>query len=278
MDSGMAGILWLASYPKSGNTWVRIFLANLILNEPDPVPFDRIGTVCPGEAQEVWFRPFTDRPVSELSRFEIAKLRGQAQSRAAGLTKNIVPLKTHNYLGKDCGQPLIAMEVTRGAIYILRDPRDVALSSSEFFGVPLGQTIETMSDNDALGLPARGMVYEVMSSWSIHVKSWTHRRAGNFLVVRYEDLLADPYGEFGKIARKLGITTEEARIRRAVEHASFKTLQQLERETGFIERSDASERFFRSGRSGGWKDALTPEQAKRIERDHREQMKRFGYL
>ena len=170
------------------------------------------------------------------------------------------------------------MEVTRGAIYILRDPRDVALSSSEFFGVPLGQTIETMSDNDALGLPARGMVYEAMSSWSVHVKSWTHRRAGNFLVVRYEDLLADPYGEFGKIARKLGITTEEARIRRAVEHASFKTLRHMEQETGFIERSDASERFFRSGRSGGWKDALTQDQAKRIERGHREQMKRFGYL
>jgi len=274
----MAGILWLASYPKSGNTWLRVFLANLILNEPAPVPFDRLASVGPGEAQELWFRPFTDRPVSELSRLEIAKLRGRAQIRAAGITKNIVPLKTHNYLGEDCGQPLIAREVTRAAIYILRDPRDVALSSAEFFGVPLGQTIETMSDKNALGLPAKGMVYEAMSSWSIHVKSWTQRRIGKLIVVRYEDLLADPYGQFGKIARKLGITTEEARIRRAVEHASFKTLQRMERETGFTERTDASERFFRSGRSGAWKDALTPEQAKRIERDHREQMKRFGYL
>ena len=274
----MAGILWLASYPKSGNTWMRVFLANLILNEPEPVPFDRLGSVCPGEAQEVWFRPFTDRPVSELSRVEIAKLRGQAQTRAARLTKNIVPLKTHNHLGEDCGHPLIAREVTRGAIYILRDPRDVALSSTEFFGVPLGKTIETMGKIDALGLPAPGMVYEAMSSWSIHVKSWTQPRRGGFLVVRYEDLLTDPYGEFGKIAKKLGITTEDARIRRAVEHASFKTLQKMERKTGFIERSKASKKFFRSGRSGGWKDALTPGQAKRIERDHHEQMKRFGYL
>jgi hypothetical protein len=274
----MAGILWLASYPKSGNTWLRIFLANLILNEPAPVPFDRLPSVCPGEAQELWFRPFTDRPVSELSRLEIAKLRGQAQTRAAGLTNNIIPLKTHNYLGKDCGQPLIAMEVTRGAIYILRDPRDVALSSTEFFGVPLGQTIETMSDKNALGLPAKGMVYEAVSSWSNHVKSWTQRRLGKLIVVRYEDLLADPYGEFGNIAMKLGITTEKARIRRAVKHASFKTLQRMEKKTGFIERANASEMFFRSGRSGGWKDALTPVQANRIERDHREQMKRFGYL
>jgi hypothetical protein len=274
----MAGILWLASYPKSGNTWMRIFLANLILNEPEPVPFDRIGSICPGEAQEIWFKPFTDRPVSELSRVEIAKLRQRAQARAAGLTKHIVPLKTHNFLGEDCGHPLIDMKVTRAAIYILRDPRDVALSSTEFFGVSLGKTIETMNKEDALGLPAPGMVYEALSSWSIHVKSWTQRSHGKLHVVRYEDLLADPYGEFGKIARKLGITTEEARIRRAVGHASFKTLQQMEQETGFIERWESSKRFFRSGRSGAWKDELTPAQAKRIERDHREQMKRFGYL
>jgi len=193
--------------------------------------------------------------------------------------KNIVPLKTHNYLGDDCGHPLIAMEATRGSIYILRDPRDVALSLTDHFGVPVDETIQIMNKEGAIGYAKAGeTVYEALSSWSIHVKSWTQRRHGKLHVVRYEDILADPFGELGKIARKLGITTEEARIRRAVEHASFKILQQMERETGFIERSEFSEKFFRSGRSGGWKDELTPEQAERIERDHREQMKRFGYL
>jgi len=275
----MAGILWIASYPKSGNTWVRIFLANLILNEAAPVPFERIGSVCPGEAHEVWFKPFTERPVSELSRAEVAKLRSQAQMRAAGLMKHVLPLKTHNYLGEDCGHPLLAMAATRGSIYILRDPRDVVLSSADHFGVSVDETIENMNKEGAIGhaIPGRS-VYEALSTWSIHVKSWTQRQHDRLIVIRYEDLLADPYGEFGKIARKLGIATEEARIRRAVEHASFKTLQQMERETGFIERSDASEKFFRSGRSGGWKDELSSAQAKRIERDHREQMTRFGYL
>ena len=275
----MAGILWIASYPKSGNTWVRIFLANLILNEPEPVPFARIGSVCPGEAHEIWFRPFTDRPVSELSRAEIAKLRCHVQMCAARTMKHIIPLKTHNYLGEDCGHPLISMEATRAVIYILRDPRDVALSVADQFGVSVAETIEIMNKEGATGLATPGhSVHEVMSSWSIHVKSWTQMRQGKLHVVRYEDLLADPYGELGKIARKLGITTEEARIRRAVGHASFKTLQEMERDKGFAERSEFSERFFRSGRSGVWKDELTPELAKRIERDHREQMKRFGYL
>ena len=275
----MAGILWIASYPKSGNTWVRIFLANLILNEPEPVPFARIGSVCPGEAHEIWFRPFTDRPVSELSRAEIAKLRCHVQMCAARTMKHIIPLKTHNHLGEDCGHPLISMEATRAVIYILRDPRDVALSVADQFGVSVAETIEIMNKEGATGLATPGhSVHEVMSSWSIHVKSWTQMRQGKLHVVRYEDLLADPYGELGKIARKLGITTEEARIRRAVGHASFKTLQEMERDKGFAERSEFSETFFRSGRSGVWKDELTPELAKRIERDHREQMKRFGYL
>ena len=275
----MAGILWIASYPKSGNTWVRIFLANLILNEPEPVPFARIGSVCPGEAHEIWFRPFTDRPVSELSRAEIAKLRCHVQMCAARTMKHIIPLKTHNYLGEDCGHPLISMEATRAVIYILRDPRDVALSVADQFGVSVAETIEIMNKEGTTGLATPGhSVHEVLSSWSTHVRSWTQMRHGKLHVVRYEDRLADPYGELGKIARKLGITTEEARIRRAVGHASFKTLQEMERETGFAERSEFSERFFRSGRSGAWKDELTPELAKRIERDHREQMKRFGYL
>jgi len=275
----MAGILWLASYPKSGNTWVRIFIANLILNEPEPVPFARIGSVCAGEAHEIWFRPFTDRPVSELSRAEIAKLRSRVQICAARAMKHITPMKTHNYRGEDCGYPLISVEATRAVIYILRDPRDVALSAADHYGVPVAETIKTMNKESTIGNATPGhVVHEVHSSWSIHVKSWTEHRQGKLHVVRYEDLLADPYGEFGKIARKLGITTEEARIRRAVGHASFDTLQGMERDRGFDERSEYSEKFFRSGRSGGWKEALTPGQAKRIERDHGEQMKRFGYL
>jgi hypothetical protein len=152
----MAGILWLASYPKSGNTWMRIFLANLILNEPEPVPFERINSICPGEAHEDWFKPFTDRPVSELSRVEIAKLRWRAQMRAAKLMKHILPLKTHNYLGEDCGYPLIAMEGTRAAIYILRDPRDIALSATDHFGVSVGETIEIMNKEGAIGHATAG--------------------------------------------------------------------------------------------------------------------------
>jgi hypothetical protein len=121
-------------------------------------------------------------------------------------------------------------------------------------------------------------VHELMGSWSDHVRSWTRWKHTPLLLLRYEDMLADSLGQLGRVARKLGISQHEARIRKAVEFSSFKTLQAQEAQTGFIEKSVNSQRFFRSGRAGGWGDVLTPAQAAAIERDHGEQMRRFGYL
>ena len=275
----MPGILWLASYPKSGNTWMRTFLANLILDAPDPVPLKAIGKLCPSEHSEMWFQPFVDRPIAELEGKEIAALRTRAQERVVSLNKNIVPMKTHSYLGEDCGHPIISMKATYGAVYIIRDPRDVVISAADHFGKTLDEMIEMMADPLGTGMPMPGIiVHELHSSWSNHVESWTKWNHPGILVVRYEDLLVDPMHQFGLVARHFGIATDMARIKKAVEFSSFKQLQQLEADQGFVERSIHSEKFFRSGRSGDWKEKLTAAQVKQIERDHAEQMKRYGYL
>ncbi len=275
----MSGILWLASYPKSGNTWMRVFLANLILNEQEPLALQRINEVCSSEPNEIWFKPLTKTPPGELSDKKIAALRTKAQERAARLNKNIIPMKTHSFLGKDYGYPTISVKATMGVIYIVRDPRDVVISAADHYGLTLDQAIEMMNDKTTRG---RGMtgntVYERMSSWSEHVKSWTRWKHTPLQVLRYEDMLGDPLGQLGMVARKLGITHDEARIRRAVEFSSFKTLQAQEAQTGFIEKSVNSARFFRAGRAGAWRDKLSAAQAAAIERDHAVQMRRFGYL
>lgn len=275
----MSGILWLASYPKSGNTWIRVFLANLILNEAEPLALKRINEVCSSEPNEIWFKPLTKTPVSELSNKKIAALRAKAQERAASLNKNIMPMKTHSFFGKDFGYPTISVKASIGVIYIVRDPRDVLISAADHYGLTFDQAIEMMNDKTARG---RGMagntVSERMSSWSEHVKSWTRWKHSPLMVLRYEDMLADPLGQLGGVARKLGITQDEARIKRAVEFSSFKALQAQEAQSGFVEKSVNSDRFFRSGRSGGWRDKLSADQAAAIERDHGVQMRRFAYL
>ncbi len=276
----MPGILWLASYPKSGNTWMRVFLANLILNEPDPLPLQRINEVCSSEPNEVWFKPFAkDGALAGLSEKRIAQLRVKAQERAVSLNKNVLPMKTHSLCGKDHGYPTISVKATVGVIYILRDPRDVVISAADHYGLTLDQGVQMMADKTSRG---RGMpgntVHELMGSWSDHVRSWTAWKHTPLLVLRYEDMLADSLGQLGAVARKLGITQDEARIKRAVEFSSFKKLQAQEADTGFSEKSVNSQRFFRSGRAGGWREVLTPAQAAAIETVHGEQMRRFGYL
>ncbi|WP_193366797.1 sulfotransferase domain-containing protein [Pelagibius marinus] len=275
----MPGILWLASYPKSGNTWMRAFLANLILDAPEPLPLKHIGEACPSEPSEIWFEPFADKPVAELTAKEIAPLRTRAQERVVSLNKNVVPMKTHSYLGEDFGYPIFSMKATYGAVYIIRDPRDVAVSAADHFGKTLDEMIAYMDDALATCAPMAGqIVHELQSSWSNHVESWTKWNHPRIFVVRYEDLLVDPLDQFGRIAERFGISKDRARIEKAVEFSSFKQLQQLEEDQGFVERSIHSERFFRSGRSGGWQEKLTPAQARKIESDHAVQMKRFGYL
>lgn len=275
----MPGILWLASYPKSGNTWMRVFLANLILDEPEPLALQRINEVCSSEPNEVWFRPLVNKPVSTLSQKRIASLRTRAQERAVSINKNIMPMKTHSLCGKEHGYPIISPKATVGVIYIVRDPRDVAISAADHYGLTIDQTIEMMADHEARGRGKPGnTVHELMGSWSDHVRSWTRWKHSPLMVLRYEDMLADSLGQFGMVARKLGITQDEARIRKAVEFASFKQLQAQEAATGFIEKSEHSQRFFRSGRAGNWREKLTSAQVAAIERIHGEQMRRFGYL
>jgi hypothetical protein len=273
------GILWLASYPKSGNTWMRAFLANLILDAPAPLPLKRIGEVCPSEPAEIWFQPFTEGKVADLTAAEVAALRVRAQERVVSLNKNVVPMKTHSYLGEDHGHPIVSMAATFGAVYIIRDPRDVAVSAADHFGRPMDETIEVMADPQGLCKRMPGqIVHELQSSWSNHVESWTRWNHPGIYTVRYEDLLVDPLDQFGRVARHFGISTDKDRVKKAVEFSSFKQLQTFEAEQGFAERSIHSDRFFRAGRSGGWRDKLTPAQAQQIESDHGAQMKRFGYL
>jgi hypothetical protein len=235
--------------------------------------------VCSSEPNEVWFKALAKKSVADLSEKKIAALRVKAQERAAAVNKNVIPMKTHSLLGKDHGYPTISVKATVGAIYIVRDPRDVVISAADHYGLTIDQAVEMMADKTSRG---RGMpgntVHELMGSWSDHVRSWSRWKHTPLLLLRYEDMLADSLGQLGRVARKLGITQDEARIRRAVEFSSFKTLQAQEAQTGFVEKSVNSQRFFRSGRAGGWRGTLTPAQAAAIERDHAVQMRRFGYL
>ncbi len=274
----VAGIVWIASHPKSGNTWVRIFLANLLAKRRTPIDITAAKQYCASEANPNWYRPLSPKPLAELTDAEIAALRPCVQAHIARTAKRFTLLKTHSFLGIYRDHPLISMEATAGAIYIVRDPRDVAISAMSNFGLSLDETISAMTRPVHSGSPAEVQIYEVSESWSNHIKSWTQIPNPRMLVVRYEDMLARPRKTFGAIPRVLDLDGDPELVKRAIKFSSFKDVSAQERAGGFTERSKHADRFFVSGRGGGWRKTLTPAQAKQNENDHGEQMRRFGCL
>ncbi|MFN3626804.1 sulfotransferase domain-containing protein [Parvibaculum sp.] len=170
------------------------------------------------------------------------------------------------------------MDVTAGAIYIVRNPLDVVLSARHHFNVDIDRMIGIMGSPNA-GAPMNAFLMpEVFSTWSEHVRSWTAQPSPQLLVVRYEDLIADPLGQFGVVARFLGLAPPQERLERAVRLSSFVTLKALEETHGFREKPAHAPAFFREGKRDQWRDVLTPEQVARIVSAHRQQMARFGYV
>jgi hypothetical protein len=274
----MGAIIWLASYPKSGNTWMRVFLHNLLRNPDKPMPINEIDRFTLGESQANWYYQFTRKKPTELSLEELAQLRPKVHRAMTGAHPDSVFVKTHNYLGESCGSSLITMECTAGAIYIVRNPLDVVLSFANHFGVDVDRAIEALARDGGLTEATDTNVIEFINSWSMHVKSWTQILHPRLSVVRYEDMLERPLKTFGGVARFLGVNPPKDRLKKAIKFASFKELKAQEQREGFKERSHKAESFFRVGRRDQWREKLSEDQVRRIVEIHREQMERFGYV
>lgn len=276
-----SGIVWLASFVKSGNTWTRTFLHNLIAlqaGETGEQNINEMGRFSTWEIRKSYYTELLGFEPANDQRKEIASVRHKVHQRIADENEGLVFIKTHNALVMDRGYSTINFAVTSGAVYIVRNPLDVAISYAHHMGKDIDTAIELMSiENNET--PGRDMsIYEVFGSWSQHVWSWTRQAHPAIYVMRYEDMLAEPEKTFGGLADHLLLGASPEQVREAVDRSSFDKLKAQEEEKGFREKPKNAERFFREGRAGQWKEVLTPAQIDRIVKDHGEQMKRFGYL
>lgn len=273
----MGEIIWLASYPKSGNTWMRVFLHNLLRNPNEPAGINSLNQFCLGEDRAEFYNSLDPRPLSSLTSAEVMALRPKVHELLTQAHPDSVFVKTHNLLGEAEGSPLVNMECTAGAIYVVRNPLDVAISYAHHFGVDLDEAIEQLNHPGA-GTPTTDLIArQFYGTWSMHVASWTQVPFPARHVVRYEDMIEHTLETFRGVAEFLGLKPPPDRLQRAISHSSFEQLQTQEDEKGFVERSQYS-RFFRSGSVGQWRDDLSENQVKQVVSDHRDQMERFGYL
>lgn len=282
-----AAIVWLASYPKSGNTWLRILLSNLLAQAEQPININQISLAG--------LFPVSIQQMSEATLIDAALLRPNeadllrpsviaALLTGVGREAGDQFVKVHDaYRFLPDGTPLLGRDVARAALYILRDPRDVVVSASRLYGLSVDRAIDVINKDRYLRYRvdrAGTQVPQRLLDWSGHVRSWTRQSDVPVHVLRYEDLLADTVAAFGKAVEFLGLSSSPDALATAVRHADFKELSRQEGELGFRENVDraAGSRFFRAGRAGGWVDVLTPAQAAAIEAAHGEVMAAYGYL
>lgn len=289
----MMRTIWLASYPKSGNTWFRLLAANLAQSGGKAVDINALGEDTGIASARA---PFDNLLLIEsglLSHEETDRFRPRVYEEQARLGEALDPavapavrfVKVHDaYTVTEAGEPLLAgMRGADGAIVIVRDPRDVAPSLANHLDCGLDEAIAFMNDANSCfsSKPDRlsPQLRQKLPGWSGHIATWLDQSDIPVLLVRYEDMTADTAGVLRKALRFAQHPATDEDILSAVRLADFAQAQMQEKENGFRERPRASQgrMFFRRGQVGSWRDELTVEQARRIEDAHRPMMLRLGY-
>ena len=275
----MHGILWLASYPKSGNTWIRAFLANYLRNPKVPIPINELPGFIAGDGLAAPFEKVAGHSVADMDVAEIQRLRLKVHEILARSGSGTVMVKTHNAISYLNDIPTINPEVTAGAIYIVRNPLDLAVSYAHHMDISLDRAVAAISSDETRITTHGNQVYQYLGSWGSHVRSWVTAPGLRLHLMRYEDMAQKPRPTYRGLVSFLGLPMNTARLKKAIRFSDFKVMSGQETRSGFVEAAPGgSRRFFRQGKVGGWRDKLSPEQARELVDAHRGVMAEFGYL
>lgn len=309
-EPGPGRTVWLASFPKSGNTWMRAIVTALDTHphlfgvnqldsgsQPnhvgaglnwlglDPRWLERDEIDALRDALVRRWGAIDDDAGSGATDADPADAAdtGDAEAVAAQELAKRRPLlrKTHEvYRSGPTGREPFPLDATRAAILIVRDPRDVACSYAPFFGVDLDGAVDAIGRDRGAGLasPAGMQTAQPWGNWSTHVQSWLADDVPFPVhLVRYEDLKRDAAGTLAPVFAAIGLECTDDQLREAVDRVRFDRLQRSEAERGFRETSKKTRTFFRKGAAGGWREELSDSQVAAVEADHAATMTRLGY-
>lgn len=279
--NGEKNIVWLASYPKSGNTWFRVFLTNLLGDADQPADINNLYPTTIASSRSL-FDEATGVPSSDLTQDEIEMLRPQVYQYMSEITKETIYHKIHDaWITIHNGTRLVPEDVTKAVLYFIRNPLDVVISFAHHSTTTIEKTMKMMNNPDFAFCSRENKLHnqtrQRLLTWSEHAASWIDHSALPLMVLRYEDMLADTFNIFKKAVAFIGLDVSDENIIKALEYSSFDNIKKQEKEKGFREKTTKSESFFRKGISGDWKNTLTDNQVNLIVSQHKTMMERFGY-
>ena len=276
-------IIWLASYPKSGNTWVRVFLNSLFYtdnNESD------INNLSIGQfPNRKHFKDIT-KNMDDINEFSKHCINAQSK---LNLSNETIFLKTHHAYWRNGNYKFTDTQNTLGVIYIVRDPRNVITSLKNHYNfknyddalkflLDDRKVIGTKNSEKEVDLP------HIISSWTNHFNSWK-KMSKNYLLIKYENLINFPELEFEKITKYLEILVnkkfKKTKILDSIKKSSFDNLKKKEQSNGFIEApisTDQPVSFFNMGPENNWRNLLDKKISSKIEREFKKEMLELNYL
>ena len=273
-------IIWIASYPKSGNTWVRSFLSSYIYTKGKKFNFSDLDEI----------RAFPSDPEINFLKKKYGNYKFTHMSENwDNFQKDIIKkkeftfLKTHNALVDVKKFSFTSLENTIGLIYIIRDPRDVVISYSSHLNVNLEKTINYMINKNLVEKTPDNFDRSLITSWSNHYNSWKQLPLEK-LIIRYEDLLDEPEQTFTKIIKYLSkivnLKIDKQLLKTSIENVNFKNLKNLEVKNGFGENKSMlkNHKFFNEGKKEQWKKKLPKDLKNIIEENFKSEMIENKYL
>lgn len=276
----MTKVVWLASYPKSGNTWMRTFL--WAIQNKGPINLNRLSTGGIFSGKNIVENSLDINP-DYFYPHELEELQRKAYLYHFDSLKDQRIVKIHDAYtySKWDGKPLIPLNPDHLVIYIVRNPVDVVPSFANHGSTDYETIINKQINNFNGGLVKSSIwasqFFQPMGSWSMHVESWINQKIAPVLLVRYEDMKHRTFDVFKEVITAMGLTYSDQEIQHAIDRTSFDVIKKLEEEQGFREKPNPEGTFFLHGKVGKGKEVLTDEQIQRIRITHERVMKQLNY-
>ena len=271
-------IIWLASYPKSGNTLLRSMLTAYLFSKDGIFNFKLLTNI----------KQFPNQDILEKLGIKLEDFDGIIKNSIKGQElfnnkKSVGFCKTHNMLfNYKRDYPFTNSDNTLGAIYMVRDPRNVVLSYARHIASSIEDTVKFVTSGMSIK-------HDIMGNWSQNYNSWKALREDNkYLLIRYEDLVLKREETFLKILsfifklRNINFILDDKKFNNVIKTTSFNNLKKLENETKFNESSKNLEgekiNFFDKGGKRNWTKSLDRKLSEKIEKDFRDEMIELDYL
>ncbi len=287
-------IFWVSSYPKSGNTWIRLILCALFFTDDGKLNnFDLLKRIPTFDklfffefikslSQKDYDKIFNCTEYNDESIIAYSQYWIEAQRRIKVNEGNFSMFKTHNARVKINNNYYTDSSTTSGFIYLSRDPRDVVVSRSEYSNIDIDVSIDSITKGQVTTKDKIGdAMPEITLNWRDHYLSWKKFSEVPSLFLKYEDLLKNTQLEIEKIINffyenyNVKIENQKSKIKNIIESTKFERLKKKESQYGFL-KSHSS--FFRVGRLQQWIDRLNQRQKNIIEKKFKDQLIELNYL